>query len=192
MKEGKTSFFYQLIIIKLNTIMKKFAGISSISSIQTSLVKVQSSNIKISHSIIKLVDDFNAEDCHVTLEFEAEEKKMYLVIVKPTEDGNNWAELNNAKILDKKYYTLNNSAISSFVGGECTELDYDKSCEIESDENFIFIPLKTVVTGEEGRAEKAKAKQKRAEADAKKESLETVEEEVVSEAPHYEQEKTSL
>ena len=125
--------------------MKKFAGISSIASVQANLVKVQSSNIKVSHTILKIVKDFKPSEYHVTLDFEPEEQRMYLILVKPTEVGKEWSELNNAKILHPKYYTLNNSAIANFLGGKGTELNVDG--EIESDENFIYIPLKTVVEG---------------------------------------------
>lgn len=131
--------------------MKNFAGISAISSVQSNLVKVQSSNIKISHTIIKTVKEFDPSSYHVTLDFEPNEQKMYLILVKPTETGNEWAELNNAKILHPKYYTLNNSAIANFIGGKGTELDVDG--EIEGDENFIFIPLKTVVEGSQQQVE---------------------------------------
>ena len=124
--------------------MKNFAGISSIASVQTNLVKVQSSNIKISHTILKIVKDFDPKSYTVTLDFEPQEQRMYLILVKPTEIGKEWSELNNAKVLHEKYYTLNNSAISNFLGGRGTELNVDG--EIESDENFIYIPLKTVVS----------------------------------------------
>jgi hypothetical protein len=131
--------------------MRKFAGISAIASVQANLVKVQSSNIKISHTIIKLVKEFNPSTYSVTLDFDPEEQRMYLILVKPTDVGTEWAELNNAKILHPKYYTLNNSAIANFLGGKGTELNVDG--EIESDENFIFIPLKTVVEGSQQQVE---------------------------------------
>lgn len=171
--------------------MKKFAGISSIASVQTNLVKVQSSNIKVSHTILKLVKEFDPSVYHVTLDFEPEEQRMYLILVKPTEEGKQWSELNNAKILHPKYYTLNNSAIANFLGGKGTELNVDG--EVESDDNFIFIPLKTVVEASEAvQTEENEEETQTQESELAQNDL--VEEEqvqengIVREAPHYEQE----
>ena len=139
--------------------MKKFnfSGINQLQSVNTNLVKIQHSNIKISHNILKLVPTFDVEEHPLFLEYDKDDKAVYLLILK--DNSEEIVEQCGAKYLDPKYYTFSNAAIAGFVGGALTELNADG--EVGETDEFIYVKLKTVVNGEEARKAEKERKAKR-------------------------------
>lgn len=139
--------------------MKKFnfSGINQLQSVNTNLVKIQHSNIKISHNILKLVPNFDVEEHPLFLEYDKDDKAVYLLILK--DNSEEVVEQCGAKFLDPKYYTFSNAAIAGFVGGALTELSADG--EVGETDEFTYVKLKTVVVGEDARLIEKEKKAKR-------------------------------